>query len=133
MVGKPVDHRGSHLIISKDRPPLGELKIGRENNASALIGICNYPEQELSSLPVDENIAPFVNDQEISPCDVLYKPLKRSFLEGFGKLYHEFCRGKELGTEGAKARGNAKGSSKMCLPGSYGATPLLLLRGQPLP
>ena len=47
MMDKAVDHGCRHLVIRKDAPPSGELQVGRQKEALALVTVGDDTEQQL--------------------------------------------------------------------------------------
>jgi len=62
VVDEPVDHSGGHLLVGEYAAPLGELQVGRQDQALALVTVGDDPEQELRSLPVNGDVSPFIQD-----------------------------------------------------------------------
>ena len=60
VVYQAVNHCRCHLVIRKDAAPFGELQIGGQQQALALITVRDYPEQQLGTVTVNRYIPPFV-------------------------------------------------------------------------
>ena len=52
-MGERVNHRRSHLVVSKDGTPFGKLKICGEYDAPSLVAVRDNPEEQLGPPPID--------------------------------------------------------------------------------
>lgn len=64
VVHDPVDHCGSHLVISEHVPPPGEFQIRRQNQRALLVGVSDDLEQEPRPFRVDGEVTELVNDEQ---------------------------------------------------------------------
>jgi hypothetical protein len=55
MVCKTVDHRGCHLFIREDAAPLGEFKVGRQDQTFAFITVGDDLKQKFRTIPVESS------------------------------------------------------------------------------
>ena len=65
VMGQAIEHGGSHLGIAEDLGPIGEGKIGGDEQRGVLIGLADQMEQELTAGLAEREIAEFVDDDEI--------------------------------------------------------------------
>ena len=65
VVDQPVNQRRCQPVVTKDGIPLGELQIGCNNQAPALIAVGDHLEQKLCGLLVQRNETNLVNDNQL--------------------------------------------------------------------
>ena len=95
VMDEPVDHGCRHLVIREDAPPFGEFQVGGQQEALTLVAVGDHPEQELGSVPVNRDIAPLVQDQQVEVVQLAAEALQRAAPPGFRQLQDELRHGIE--------------------------------------
>ena len=60
MVGQPIDHRRSHLVVGEHRAPFRKLEVRGDDETPPFVAVGDDPEQEMRALLIDRHVAPFV-------------------------------------------------------------------------
>src|SRR5271154_4490330 len=64
-VGEPIEQRGRHLGVAEHGGPLAEAKIGRDDDAGALVELAEQMEQQGPAGGAERQVAKLVEDDEI--------------------------------------------------------------------
>ncbi len=95
VVGEAVNHRGGPRVVREDSAPLGELPVGRQDEAADLVAVRNNPEQPWRAVPVDRHIALFIESQQRRAVHVLQEPVQGAGAPGVTQAQHQVGGGKE--------------------------------------
>ena len=63
VVHDAVDDGGGHLVVPEDRPPAGELEVGRDDGALPLVGDGEHLEDEARAVGVEWQEAELVDHE----------------------------------------------------------------------
>ena len=67
VVGQPVEHGGCHFGVTEHLWPIGEGKIGGDQQRGVLIEFADQVEQQLAARLAERQIAEFVDDEWALP------------------------------------------------------------------
>ena len=74
MVGQAIEHRGGHLGVAEHLGPIGEGKVGGDQQGGVLVELADQMEQQLATGLAERQIAEFVDDDEIMAQQLLCQP-----------------------------------------------------------
>src|SRR5450755_388918 len=65
MVGQSIEHGSGHLGVAEDLRPVGEGKVGGDQQRGVLVELADQMEQQLPAGLAEREISEFVDDNEI--------------------------------------------------------------------
>src|SRR5574344_2700070 len=121
MVDKTVNQRRGQSVVAKDRVPLGELQIGCNNQALALVAVRDHLKQQLGSILVQRHEANLIKHNQLHLFQCPQEIVQRTTAVLFQQNISEGSGGKEPYPPSFLAGFQSKGSCQMCLAGANGA------------
>lgn len=95
VVDDPVDHGRGELVVAQDGAPLGELDVGRDDQAAPLVAVRRHLEQHPRAGHVDRHVSELVQYHQVGARGVPQDPIERSLALGALQAHHEVGRGVE--------------------------------------
>ena len=80
MVDQPVYQCRCKAVVAKDGVPLGELKVGCNNQTLAFVAVGDHLKQQLSSILVQRNEANLIHDNQLHLLQCAKVSIQRSLV-----------------------------------------------------
>lgn len=118
MVDQPVHQRRCKTVVTKDSVPLGELKVGCNNQALAFVAVGDHLKQQLCGILVQRDEANLVHDNQFYLLQCAKVSIQRSLVVLFQKDVGERRRREEANSVTFLTRLERNGCGKMRLAGA---------------